>query len=86
MHHGPPDYGHWKNVHRRFCRWRDKGVWEDLLDLFRNYTKREKRSRIRDLRMENMKYEIVKGVGEEEFRRLSGVKKATFSRDIRKSQ
>ena len=21
----PPDYGHWKNVHRRFCRWRDMG-------------------------------------------------------------
>ncbi len=33
-----------------------------------------------------MKYERVKGLGEEEFRRLSGVKKATFSRDITKSQ
>ena len=22
----PPDYGNWKNTHRRFCRWRDKGV------------------------------------------------------------
>lgn len=21
----PPDYGGWKNTHRRFCRWRDKG-------------------------------------------------------------
>ena len=30
----PPDYGDWKNVHRRFCRWRDKGVWEQLLELF----------------------------------------------------
>jgi transposase len=20
----PPDYGDWKNIHRRFCRWRDK--------------------------------------------------------------
>jgi transposase len=30
----PPDYGHWKNVHRRFCRWRDKGVWENLLAIF----------------------------------------------------
>lgn len=29
----PPDYGHWKNVHRRFCRWRDKGVWEKLLEI-----------------------------------------------------
>ena len=27
----PPDYGDWKNVHRRFCRWRDKGIWENLL-------------------------------------------------------
>jgi transposase len=27
----PPDYGDWKNTHRRFCRWRDKGVWESLL-------------------------------------------------------
>ena len=29
----PPDYGKWKNAHRRFCRWRDKGVWEKLLEL-----------------------------------------------------
>ena len=28
----PPDYGDWKNTHRRFCRWRDRGVWEQLLD------------------------------------------------------
>ncbi len=28
----PPDYGDWKNTHRRFCRWRDKGVWEALLE------------------------------------------------------
>ena len=21
----PEAYGNWKNVHRRFCRWRDKG-------------------------------------------------------------
>ena len=28
----PPDYGHWKNTHRRFCRWRDKGIWEALLE------------------------------------------------------
>ena len=26
----PPDYGDWKNTHRRFCRWRDKGVLEKL--------------------------------------------------------
>ncbi len=28
----PPDYGDWKNTHRRFCRWRDRGVWERLLE------------------------------------------------------
>jgi transposase len=28
----PPAYGDWKNTHRRFCRWRDKGVWETLLE------------------------------------------------------
>jgi len=28
----PPDYGDWKNTYRRFCRWRDKGVWEKLLE------------------------------------------------------
>ena len=32
----PPDYGDWKNTHRRFCRWRDKGVWENLLKLLVN--------------------------------------------------
>lgn len=28
----PPDYGDWKNTHRRFCRWRDKSLWEKLLE------------------------------------------------------
>jgi transposase len=28
----PPEYGDWKNTHRRFCRWRDKGIWETLLE------------------------------------------------------
>lgn len=28
----PPDLGNWKNTHRRFCRWRDKGVWESILE------------------------------------------------------
>ena len=28
----PPDYGDWNNTHRRFCRWRDKGIWEKLLE------------------------------------------------------
>jgi transposase len=27
----PPDYGDWKHTHRRFCRWRDRGIWEGLL-------------------------------------------------------
>jgi len=29
----PPEFGGWKNTHRRFCRWRDKGVWERLLEV-----------------------------------------------------
>lgn len=29
----PPDDGGWSNTHRGFIRWRDKGVWEKLLDL-----------------------------------------------------
>ena len=28
----PPSYGDWKNTHRRFCRWRDRGVWDMLLE------------------------------------------------------
>ena len=28
----PPDYGDWNNTHRRFCCWRDRGVWNQLLD------------------------------------------------------
>ena len=28
----PPDYGDWKNTHHRFCRWRDRRVWEKLLE------------------------------------------------------
>ncbi len=28
----PAAYGCWKNTHRRFCRWRDKGIWEKLLE------------------------------------------------------
>ena len=30
----PPEYGDWKNTNRRFCRWRDKGIWEKLFKLF----------------------------------------------------
>ncbi len=29
----PPDYGDWNNTNRRFCRWRDKGIWEGLLEI-----------------------------------------------------
>ena len=32
----PPDYGDWKNTNRRFCRWRDKGVWEKLFNMFKH--------------------------------------------------
>ena len=28
----PPSYGDWKNTHRRFCRWRDKRIWEKMLE------------------------------------------------------
>jgi transposase len=28
----PPDYGDWKNTHRRFSRWRDRGIWELILE------------------------------------------------------
>ena len=30
----PPEYGDWKNTNRRFCRWRDKEIWENLFKLF----------------------------------------------------
>jgi transposase len=29
----PPNYGDWKNTHRRFIRWRDKGTWEALIEV-----------------------------------------------------
>jgi transposase len=29
----PAEYGNWKNIHRRFCRWRDRGGWENILEL-----------------------------------------------------
>jgi transposase len=32
----PADYGGWKNTHRRFCRWRDKGAWERILEALIN--------------------------------------------------
>ena len=28
----PSEYGDWKNTHRRFIRWRDKRIWEKLLE------------------------------------------------------
>ena len=32
----PPDLGDWKNTHRRFSRWRDKGVWEKLVEILKS--------------------------------------------------
>ncbi len=29
----PAEYGDWKNTHRRYCRWRDSGVWEGILEV-----------------------------------------------------
>lgn len=29
----PPDDGDWKNTHRPFCCWRDKGILEGLLEM-----------------------------------------------------
>ena len=29
----PADYGSWSNTHRRFIRWRDKGLWERLQEI-----------------------------------------------------
>lgn len=29
----PCDLGDWKNTQRRFCRWRDRGIWEKLLNV-----------------------------------------------------
>ena len=28
----PPEYGRWGTVHQRFIRWRDKRIWEKLLE------------------------------------------------------
>jgi len=30
-HPGPPNYGGWSNTHRRFIRWRNKGIWTKLM-------------------------------------------------------
>ena len=29
----PEEYGQWSAVQRRFCRWRDKGIWEGVLEV-----------------------------------------------------
>ncbi len=26
----PPEFGNWNSIHKRFCRWRDKGIWRKL--------------------------------------------------------
>jgi transposase len=28
----PPNYGGWSNTHRRFMRWRNKRIWEKILE------------------------------------------------------
>ncbi|WP_062328465.1 transposase [Treponema endosymbiont of Eucomonympha sp.] len=28
----PPEFGNWNSIHKRFCRWRDKGIWKRLAD------------------------------------------------------
>lgn len=33
----PPDFGKWNSVHRRFSSWRDKGIWETLLEKVIDY-------------------------------------------------
>ncbi len=25
------EYGYWKNIHHKFCQWRNKGVWKNIL-------------------------------------------------------
>ncbi len=29
----PPEYGHWKSVHRRFTRWARSGIWERIFQV-----------------------------------------------------
>lgn len=28
----PSTHGNWNNVNRRFCRWRDKNIWENIFE------------------------------------------------------
>ncbi len=42
----PASYGGWKNTHRRFCRWRDKGIWEKLMEQLIGEHELERRARV----------------------------------------
>ncbi len=33
----PKEYGDWKNTHRRFARWRDRGIWGNILKSVKVY-------------------------------------------------
>ena len=37
----PSEYGDWKNTNRRFCRWRNKGVWEQILETVKTHDNSE---------------------------------------------
>lgn len=32
----PPDYEHWNSVHCCFCCWRNKGIWQSILEFLIN--------------------------------------------------
>ena len=30
----PEKFGHWNTIYRKFCRWSDRGVWDDMMIFF----------------------------------------------------